>query len=152
MALTGPETRARILDRGMGTQRIRIRGAGIIAATALALGACSSSTITRSSSAVTNTDDYGADIPVRLTAAAVKPSTLHLFNGVQATFVNEDSAVRSLAVDAARSDQAGCAALTIVLQPGERKTTDVLPRFAACYFRDAQRPADTAFQGVVVTH
>src|ERR1044071_3858589 len=117
----------------MGTRRIRIRGAGIIAASALVLGACGSSTITRSASAVTNTDDYGADIPVRVTATAVKPSTLHLFNGVQATFVNEDSAVRSLAVDAARSDQAGCAALTIVLQPGERRTTDVLPRFAACY-------------------
>ena len=152
MALTGPEARSRILDRGMGTRRIRIRGAGIIAAAALVLSACGSSTITRSSSAVTNTDDYGADIPVRVTASAVKPSTLHLFNGVQATFVNEDSAVRNLVVDTVRSDQAGCAALTIVLQPGERKTTEPLPRFAACYFRDAQRPADTALQGVVVTH
>ena len=102
---------------------------------------------------MSNTDDYGADIPVRLTAAAVKPSTLHLFNGLQATFVNEDAAVRSLVVDtASRSDQAGCAALTSVLQPGERRTTEILPRFAACYFRDAQRPADAAFQGVVVTH
>lgn len=136
----------------MGTRRIRIRRAGIVTVLALALSACSSSTITRSSSAVSNTDDYGADIPVRLTAAAVKPSTLHLFNGVQATFVNEDAAVRSLVVDTVRSDQAGCAALTIALQPGERKTTEPLPRFAACYFRDAQRPADTAFQGVVVTH
>jgi hypothetical protein len=136
----------------MSTRRIRIRGVGLVAAAALTLGACSSSTITRSSSAVTNTDDYGADIPVRLTTTAVKPSTLHLFNGVQATFVNEDSAARSLVVDTARSDQAGCAALTISLQPGERKTTEPLPRFAACYFRDVQRPADTALQGVVVTH
>jgi hypothetical protein len=136
----------------MGTRLIGIRRAEIIAGLALVLGACGSSTITRSASAVTSTDDYGADIPVRVTAAAVKPSTLHLFNGLQATFVNDDSAVRSLAVDTARSDQAGCAALTMALQPGERKTTDVLPRFAACYFRDAQRPADTAFQGVVVTH
>jgi len=124
----------------------------IAAAVLFALGGCGRSTITRSASAVTNTDDYGADIPVRLTAAAVKPSTLHLFNGVQATFVNEDSAVRNLVVDTVRSDQAGCAALTITLQPGERMTTEPLPRFAACYFRDAQRPADTAFQGVVVTH
>jgi hypothetical protein len=123
-----------------------------MAAAALVLGACGSSTITRSTSAVTNTDDYGADIPVRLTASAVKPSTLHLFNGLQATFVNEDTAVRSLAVDTVRSDQAGCAAVTLSLQPGERRTTEPLPRFAACYFRDAQRPADTAFQGVVVTH
>jgi hypothetical protein len=136
----------------MGTRRIRIRLVGMIAAAALALAACGSSTITRSASTPTNTDDYGADIPVRVTAAAVKPSTLHLFNGVQATFVNEDTEVRSLAVDTARSDQAGCAALAIALQPGERKTTEPLPRFAACYFRDAQRPADTAFQGVVVTH
>lgn len=124
----------------------------VIAAT-LALAACGGTTITRTVSAPTNTsDDFGADVPVRVTAAAVKPSTLHLFNGLQATFVNEDTAARSIAVDAARSDQAGCAALTIVLQPGERRTTDVLPRFAACYFRDAQRPADAAFQGVVVTH
>ncbi|HET6897902.1 MAG TPA: hypothetical protein VFK70_06130 [Vicinamibacteria bacterium] len=135
----------------MARRRIRTRWAAIAVA-ALVHSACGGTTITRSTSAVTSTDDYGADIPVRLTAAAVKPSTLHLFNGVQATFVNEDSAVRSLVVDTARSDQAGCAALTISLQPGERKTTDVLPRFAACYFRDAQRPADTAFQGVVVTH
>ena len=75
----------------MGTTRIRIRRVVLVAAAALALGACGSSTITRSASAVSNTDDYGADIPVRLTAAAVKPSTLHLFNGVQATFVNEDA-------------------------------------------------------------
>jgi hypothetical protein len=136
----------------MGTRRIRIRRMGLVAAAALGLCACGSSTITRSASAVSNTDDYGADIPVRLTAAAVKPSTLHLFNGVQATFVNEDAAVRNLVVDTARSDQAGCAALTMSLQPGERKTTEPLPRFAACYFRDPQRPADTAFQGVVVTH
>jgi hypothetical protein len=125
---------------------------GIIAAAALVLGACGSSTITRSASAVTNTDDYGADIPVRVTAAAVKPSTLHLFNGVQATFVNEDAAVRNLVVDTVRSDQAGARRSRSSLQPGERKTTEPLPRFAACYFRDAQRPADTAFQGVVVTH
>jgi hypothetical protein len=124
----------------------------VIAAT-LALAACGGTTITRTVSAPTNTgDDFGADVPVRVTAAAVKPSTLHLFNGLQATFVNEDTAAWSIAVDAARSDQAGCAALTIVVQPGERRTTDVLPRFAACYFRDAQRPADAAFQGVVVTH
>ena len=136
----------------MGTRRSRIRWAGVVAAAALALFACGSTTITRSVSTPTNTDDYGADIPVRVTAAAVKPSTLHLFNGLQATFVNEDTAVRSLVVDTARSDQAGCAAVTMALQPGERKTTDPLPRFAACYFRDAQRPADAAFQGVVVTH
>ena len=135
----------------MGTRRIRIRGV-IIGAVALALGACGHTTITRTASAPTNTDDYGADIPVRVTATAVKPSTLHLFNGAQATFVNEDTAVRSLVVDTVRSDQSGCAAVTLSLQPGERKTTEPLPRFAACYFRDAQRPADTAFQGVVVTH
>jgi hypothetical protein len=135
---------------GSGRRGSRLR---IVTAAALfTLAACGSSTITRSSSAVTNTDDYGADIPVRLTAGAVKPSTLHLFNGVQATFVNEDASVRNLVVDTVRSDQAGCAVLTIALQPGERKTTEPLPRFAACYFRDAQRPADTAFQGVVVTH
>ena len=136
----------------MMTRRIPIRRTSILAGFALALSACGSSTITRSASTPTNTDDFGADIPVRVTAAAVKPSTLHLFNGVQATFVNEDAAVRSLVVDTARSDQAGCAALTMALQPGERKTTEPLPRFAACYFRDAQRPADAAFQGVVVTH
>ena len=136
----------------MRTRRIRIGESAVVAAAALILSACGGSTLTRTVSTPTNTDDYGADIPVRITAAAVKPSTLHLFNGLQATFVNEDAAARSLVVDTARSDQAGCAALAIALQPGERKTTDTLPRFAACYFRDAQRPADTAFQGVVVTH
>ena len=135
----------------MGRRRLRARWTGIVAA-ALVLIACGGTTVTRTASTVTSTDDYGADIPVRVTAAVVKPSILHLFNGLQATFVNEDSAVRNLVVDTARSDQAGCAALTMALQPGERKTTDVLPRFAACYFRDAQRPGDTAFQGVVVTH
>jgi hypothetical protein len=133
--------------------RRRICRTGLVIASMVALTACAGTTVTRSVSAPTNTsDEFGADVPVRVTAAAVKPSTLHLFNGLQATFVNEDSAVRSLVVDSARSDQAGCAALTIVLQPGERRTTDLLPRFAACYFRDAQRPADAAFQGVVVTH
>src|SRR6185503_8410949 len=44
----------------MGTRRIRIRGLGLVAATALLLCACGSSTITRSASAVSNTDDYGA--------------------------------------------------------------------------------------------
>jgi len=136
----------------MATHR-RIRRAGLLTAVTLVLSACGGTHITRTESAPTNSsDDIGADVPVRVTAAAVKPSTLHLFNGLQVTFVNEDTSARSIAVDAARSDLAGCAAVTLVLQPGERRTTDPLPRFAACYFRDAQRPADTAFQGVVVTH
>jgi hypothetical protein len=137
----------------MVTPRPRIRRAGLLAAGTLALSACGGSHVTRTELPPTNSsDDIGADVPVRVTAAAVKPSTLHLFNGLQATFVNEDAAARSIAVDAARSDQAGCAAVAMVLQPGERRTTDPLPRFAACYFRDAQRPAEAAFQGVVVTH
>jgi hypothetical protein len=102
--------------------------------------------------ATSTTDEIGADVPVRVTASAVKPSLLHLFNGLQATFVNEDTVARTVAVDAARSDQAGCSAVGLVLQPGERKTTAVLPRFALCYFLDPQRPSDPAFQGLVVTH
>jgi len=137
----------------MVTPRRRIRRAGLLAAATLVLTACGGSHVTRTEFPPTNSsDDIGADVPVRVTAAAVKPSTLHLFNGLQATFVNEDTAARSIAVDAARSDLAGCAAVAVVLQPGERRTTDPLPRFAACYFRDAQRPAEAAFQGVVVTH
>jgi hypothetical protein len=137
----------------MLTPRPRIRRAGLLAAATLVLGACGGTHITRTESAPTNSsDDIGADVPVRVTAAAVKPSTLHLFNGLQATFVNADTTARSIALDAVRSDQAGCAAVAMVLQPGERRTTEPLPRFAACYFMDAQRPADTAFQGVVVTH
>jgi len=133
--------------------RRRIARTGLVLASLLAVTACGGTSITRTVSPPTGTsDDFGADVPVRLTAAGVKPSTLHLFNGLQATFVNEDTAVRSLGIDAARSDQPGCAALTIVLQPGERRTTGLLPRFAACYFRDAQRPGEPAFQGVVVTH
>jgi hypothetical protein len=137
----------------MITRRRRISRTGLVLASMFALTACGGTSITRSVSPPTSTgDDFGADVPVRLTAAGVKPSTLHLFNGLQATLVNEDTVVRSLSIDAARSDQPGCAALTIVLQPGERRATDVLPRFAACYFRDAQRPAEPAFQGIVVTH
>ena len=137
----------------MARHHRRIRRASLLAAAALVLSACGGTHITRTESAPTNSsDDIGADVPVRVTAAAVKPSTLHLFNGLQATFVNEDAAPRSIALDTVRSDQAGCAAVAMVLQPGERRTTEPLPRFAACYFEDAQRPADTAFQGVVVTH
>ena len=95
----------------MGTRRIRIRR-GLVAAAALVLCACGSSTITRSTSAVSNTDDYGADIPVRLTAAAVSRPPCTLQRG--AGHVRErDSAVWNLVVDTVRSDQAGCAALTI---------------------------------------
>jgi hypothetical protein len=137
----------------MHAPRRRFRRAGLLAAVTLALAACGGSHVTRTELPPTNSsDDIGADVPVRVTAAAVKPSTLHLFNGLQATFVNEDTAARSIAVDEVRSDLAGCAAVAMVLQPGERRMTDPLPRFAACYFRDAQRPAETAFQGVVVTH
>ncbi|HEU0106887.1 MAG TPA: hypothetical protein VFT38_11995 [Vicinamibacteria bacterium] len=137
----------------MSTHRRWIRRCGLLGAATIALTACGGSHVTRTESAPTNSsDDIGADVPVRVTAAAVKPSTLHLFNGLQVTFVNEDTAARTIAVDAVRSDLAGCAAVAVVLQPGERRTTEPLPRFAACYFRDAQRPAETAFQGVVVTH
>jgi hypothetical protein len=125
--------------------------AAATAVAALALG-CAGSSITRTAGPVSGNDEVGADIPVRVTATAVKPSLLHLFNGLQATFVNEDTVTRTVAVDAARSDQAGCSAVSLVLAPGERRTTGTLPRFALCYFTDAQRPADPAFQGVVVTH
>ena len=96
---------------------------------------------------------FGADVPVRITTAAVRPELLHLFEGLEVTFVNEDAVPRTIAVDAARSDQAGCAAIgTGPLQPGETRKTPALPRFTTCAFRDAQRPGEAAFQGVVVTH
>jgi hypothetical protein len=126
--------------------------AGVVAIGALTF-AGSGSSVTRTAGPATGTsDDFGADVPLRVTASAVKPSLLHLFNGLQATFVNEDTVPRTVAVDGARSDQAGCSAVGVVLQPGERRTTAVLPRFALCYFLDAQRPTDQAFQGLVVTH
>jgi hypothetical protein len=125
--------------------------AGALALSALTL-ACSGSSITRTAGPATSTEDFGADIPVRVTPSAVKPSLLHLFNGLQATFVNEDAVARTIVVDAARSEQAGCSAVGLTLQPGERRTTPNLPHFALCYFADAQRPADPAFQGLVVTH
>jgi hypothetical protein len=118
---------------------------------ALLAASCGSTKITSSQTTFTS-DELGADIPVRVTAAAVKPSTLHLYNGLQATFVNQDVVARTLVVDPVRSDQAGCAAVGLTLQPGEQRTTNPLPAFAACYFRDAERPEATAFQGVVVTH
>jgi hypothetical protein len=123
-------------------------------ALALAAGtlACAGSSITRTAGPATGNDDVGADVPVRVTPSAVKPALLHLFNGLEATFVNEDTVARTVVVDAARSDQPGCSAVGLVLQPGERRTTAALPHFALCYFVDAQRPADAAFQGLVVTH
>jgi hypothetical protein len=129
--------------------RIGIAVAALVGALSLA---CSGANVTRTAGPATSSDEFGSDVPVRVTATAVKPSLLHLFEGLQATFVNEDTVPRTLAVDAARSDQAGCSAVSLVLQPGERRTTPTLPRFAVCYFVDAQRPADTAFQGAVVTH
>src|SRR3954467_7767051 len=135
----------------MRTRRDRIAMAAAFVVGAPPL-ACSGSSVTRTAGPATSTDDFGADVPVRVTATAGKPSLLHLFEGLQATFVNEDNVARTLAVDPVRSDQAGCSAVGLVLQPGERRTTPTLPRFAVCYFVDAQRPADPAFQGVVVTH
>jgi hypothetical protein len=136
----------------MRARRGRIGMAGVVALGALA-AACSGSSVTRTAGPPTSTtDDIGADVPVRVTVSAVKPSLLHLFNGLQATFVNEDTVTRTLTVDASKSDQPGCGAVGVVLQPGERRTTAILPRFALCYFVDAQRPSDPAFQGLVVTH
>jgi len=116
--------------------------------------ACGHSTITRSVGPATNSsDDIGADVPVRLVTNAVKPSLLHLFNGLQATFVNADRVPRTVAFDSVRSDLPGCSAVAVgLLQPGEQRTSPPLPHFAACYFRDGDRPTDEALQGVVVTH
>lgn len=143
------------IDRVYGAEAMRWRlPLSSAALLAVAAFACSSSSVTRGPSTITNTsDDVGADVPVRVTSQAVKPSLLHLFNGFRATFVNEDSVARTLGMDAARSELAGCSAVAVgTIQPGETRTTDPLPRFASCYFRDAQRPGDAAFQGVVVTH
>ena len=137
-------------DRPLRAQ-IPSRTAGVLVLATLTLTGCASSSVTRTETTLPS-DEFGADVPVRVTATAVKPSLLHLYNGIRATFVNEDAVPRRLGVDAARSDSAGCSALALVLQPGERRTTPDLPRFAVCYFRDEQRPGDTAFQGAVVTH
>jgi hypothetical protein len=138
----------------MRVRPIPLAAAGAALAAILCFDACGSSTITRNDSAPTSSsDDFGADVPVRLVAHAVKPSLLHLFNGFQATFVNQDTVPRTVAFDSARSDLPACVAVAVgVLQPGERRTTEPLPRFAACYFEDGDRPADAALQGVVVTH
>ena len=128
----------------------------LLAVVAVLAGAagCGHSTITRTvGPATSSTDDIGADVPVRLVANAVKPSLLHLFNGLTATFVNADSVSRTVAFDSVRSDLPGCSAVAVgLLQPGEQRTTSPLPHFAACYFRDGDRPTDEALQGVVVTH
>ena len=105
--------------------------------------------------AITRTQDgvtTDADVPIHVGAAAVKPAVLHLFQGHVVTFVNDDRVPRTVGADAVKSDVAGCAAIGLgVLQPGEQRSVP-LPFFAACYYRDEQRPADAAFQGVVVTH
>jgi hypothetical protein len=129
---------------------LSLRAAAPLILAVLAAG-CGPTTITSSQSTVT-TDDIQADVPVRITAAKFVPSTLHLFEGLVATFVNEDTVARTIGVDAVHSDQAGCAAVAMTLQPGERRATPPLPHFAACFFNDGQRPTDKVFQGVVVTH
>ena len=91
-------------------------------------------------------------MPVRISDAAVKPALLHLYQGHVVTFINDDRLPRTLGVDAVKSDVAACATVGIgTLQPGEQRSA-TLPFFAACYYRDEQRPADAAFQGVVITH
>lgn len=95
----------------MRARRDRVGMAGVVVIGALTW-ACSGSSVTRTPGPATSTtDDIGADVPVRVTSAAVKPSLLHLFNGLQATFVNEDTVPRTVAVDPVRSDQAGCSAV-----------------------------------------
>jgi plastocyanin len=121
------------------------------AAAVLVLLAGCGAKITSSQTTITD-DNIQADVPVHVSASAFKPTTLHLFNGLVVTFVNDDAVPRTIDFDPVHSDQKGCAAVDVTLQPGERRTTEPLPHFAACYFRDAQRPSDTAFQGVVVTH
>ena len=121
-----------------------------LAALVLATGCSgSSTTITRTQDGVT----FDFDVPVKISATAVKPSILHLYKGRLATFVNEDKVLRTVGVDAARSELAGCSLVAVgALRPGEQRTTALLPEFGACYFRGEERPADPAFQGVVVTH
>ena len=123
---------------------------GLVAllAAAVAVGCGHATAITRTQDGVT----VDADVPVKIGAAAVKPALLHLFQGHVVTFVNEDRVPRTVGADAVKSDVAGCAAIGVgVLQPGEQRSAP-LPFFAACYFRDEQRPGDAAFQGVVITH
>ena len=112
---------------------VRARG-GLLAVfilAALVAGCGHATAITRTQDGVT-TD---ADVPIHVGAAAVKPAVLHLFQGHVVTFVNDDRVPRTVGADAVKSDVAGCAAIILSAQ-----------------FNDEQRPADTAFQGVVVTH
>jgi hypothetical protein len=131
---------------------VRIRRVGMLALAALALVACGSS-ITTTPPVTGGSDDFGSDVPVHVTPTRLKPSLLHLFEGLEVTFVNDDSVARMVAVDPSRSTQPGCAAVGIgTLQPGERRTSAALPRFAGCYFLDPQRPSETSFIGLVITH
>jgi plastocyanin len=120
----------------------------VLAAAALAAACGGARAITRTQDGVT----VDADVPVRISDAAVKPALVHLYQGHVVTFINDDRVPRTLGVDAVKSDVAGCATVGIgTLQPGEQRSAS-LPFFAACYYRDEQRPAAAAFQGVVVTH
>ena len=127
--------------------------ARVIVFAAMIASACGSSSSRVISAPTGDGITFGADIPVRITREGMRPELLHLYTGIQVTFVNEDGAPRTVVADLPRSDQAGCAAIAIgPLQPGERRTTSDLPRFTTCYFRDADRGADAAFQGMVVVH
>ena len=90
---------------------------------------------------------------VTLTAAGADPLQLHLYTREGVTFVNQDSRSREIRFDAARSTDAGCAAIAVgAIAAGQQRTTPILPSFALCYYGVADAPQDARFQGVVVTH
>src|SRR3954470_16118939 len=104
------------------------------AAVLVVLAGCGAK-ITSSQTTITD-DNIQADVPVHVSASAFKPTTLHLFEGLVVTFVNDDAVPRTIGFDPVHSDQTGCSVLDVTLQPGEGRATDPLPHFAACYFRD----------------
>jgi hypothetical protein len=90
---------------------------------------------------------------VRITAAGVSPTLLHLDAPVTVTFSNEDSVAHRIE-PAPELGYGRCAAIDQLgtLPPGQSGQVTLEQRQLICAFRDAAGPSNQAFQGFIVIH
>ena len=119
------------------------------------LAACGSST---TSSSAGGSPTEGFEPPpdpspvVRMRSSGVTPQVTHVESGVQIAFVNEDGAEHHI-VSAPDLGYGACPEVDEIglLAPGATRHT-TLRREVYCAFRSQSRPADRAFQGLLVVH
>ena len=89
---------------------------------------------------------------VRLTASGISPQVTHVLSQTQIVFVNQDS-VEQRIVAAPDLQYGECPEVDTVgvIRPGETRTL-VLGRYVLCAFRDANRPGQRAFEGLLFVH